>query len=535
MLGKNFLISSLLFLSVILPQEKTSMGGAIGAVTIEGKVWNQVALRPVIPVWKLTFALDLVFYIDQDGNIHREEWDFSSPEKIRNTIIDKIYYIRYGHSSDPLYVKVGALDNVTLGYGILVQHYSNVLFYPDFRKIGLEVSIKRSGYRLSGFTSDLKEKIGLTGLRVESNRFFNALMGLTLVVDRNQYFGLKDRDGDGRPDRLDDFPDDDQYWLDTDGDGLADSDPAEIDRDGDGLPDVDSPEVINAFWEMLETQVGYEFVDNTLKDINPDPFPDLAPEPLDMHKENDPVAAVSLDMGIPILVEEKMGLGFYSQVAVLIGKTINPESGKMARLGSGLIPLGLNMKFGPGRFNLEYRMIPSGNFEFNYWDELYDLQRASYYETAGVPPTLAVRTKESGLGIYGSQKGFYARFVIDMGSWLDISATYQNMQGKLWSSTENAFIEDLNQNFLARAMLTRPISKLHRAEIFYQQKNVPNPFKFENSESTLLGYRVGFQLGSGLVVYYKFNRTFRDVNGDGDVNDRGETFNLTTFETSFSF
>ena len=34
-------------------------------------------------------------------------------------------------------------------------------------------------------------------------------LGFTVVTDRNQYLGLKDSDGDGRPNIVDDFPDDD--------------------------------------------------------------------------------------------------------------------------------------------------------------------------------------------------------------------------------------------------------------------------------------------------------------------------------------
>ena len=41
--------------------------GAIGSVTIDGKVWNQVALRPVIPFGKWGVALDLVVYFDAKG------------------------------------------------------------------------------------------------------------------------------------------------------------------------------------------------------------------------------------------------------------------------------------------------------------------------------------------------------------------------------------------------------------------------------------------------------------------------------------
>ena len=36
---------------------------------------NQV-VRPIIPIGKVSVALDIVFYIDQNGNIHDDEWDF---------------------------------------------------------------------------------------------------------------------------------------------------------------------------------------------------------------------------------------------------------------------------------------------------------------------------------------------------------------------------------------------------------------------------------------------------------------------------
>ena len=116
----------------------SSIHGAFGAVTIDGKIWNQIALRPVLPFGKLAVAFDMVLYIDQNGNIHDDDWDFSSGEKVKNTIIDKIYYIRYGNKWSKNYFKIGALDNVTLGYGILINRYANTLLYPQVRKVGME-------------------------------------------------------------------------------------------------------------------------------------------------------------------------------------------------------------------------------------------------------------------------------------------------------------------------------------------------------------------------------------------------------------
>ena len=136
------ILTVILFLCLCNAQDARSMQGAFGAVTIDGKVWNQIALRPIVPFGEFAVALDLVFYFDQDGNIHQDEWDFSSPENTKNTIIDKIYYIRYGLKNDPLYFKIGSLDRVDLGYGILVNAYSNAIQYPQVRKVGLDYKIK---------------------------------------------------------------------------------------------------------------------------------------------------------------------------------------------------------------------------------------------------------------------------------------------------------------------------------------------------------------------------------------------------------
>ena len=122
--------------------QNKALQGAFGAVTIDGKIWNQLALRPVLPFGKLSVAFDIVLYIDQNGNIYDEGWDFSSGEKIKNTLIDKIYYLRYGNSWDQNYFKIGALDNISLGYGILLNNYSNTLLYPQVRKVGVDLKCK---------------------------------------------------------------------------------------------------------------------------------------------------------------------------------------------------------------------------------------------------------------------------------------------------------------------------------------------------------------------------------------------------------
>ena len=71
--------------------------------------------------------------------------------------------------------------------------------------------------------------------------------------------------------------------------------------------------------------------------------------------------------------------------------------------------------------------------------------------------------------------------------------------------------------------------------MFYYQRNVPNLLKFNMNESTLLGYRIGIEISSGLVLNYVFTRSFVDLNGDGIISGEDETVNITTIETSFNF
>jgi len=482
------------FSVVLFAQVERSVQGAFGAVTIDGKVWNQIALRPVIPIWKFGVALDLVFYIDANGNIHKDEWDFSDGEAIKNTLIDKIYYIRFGFPNDPLYFKVGSLDYVKLGYGILVDGYSNAIEYPQIRKVGLDLSVKRNLLSVQGFVNDFKENLGLVGFRVQTSMFAGIPIGISAVMDRNQHFGLKDRDGDEYPDFFDHFPDDGDKYS-------------------------------NAMDHYEEWRKIYLKFDGSIPDSFDVWFNTL---PLDHNTFNpeeikdDPMSAIAIDIGFPIITEQNLSVAIYTQAAKLIGETKYPgKSDSTVSLGSGIIPVGIATKIGPVHFNLEYRIIPKGNFEFSYWNQTYEVERATIEGEV-------IKTKESKLGRFGKQKGIYAHFRMDIFSLLRFKMAYQNLRGDIWDGT--TFSNQANQSFQSELCLKKSISKIKTAKLFYQQLNVPNPFEFEFSESTVMGYKVGLELGSGMVLNYTYQRTFR-MNTDGKM----ESVNLTGIETSFTF
>ena len=522
-----FLVYSLLSYTIYCQEDDLNTGtdnnepqlhGAFGAVTIDGKIWNQLALRPVLPFGELAIAFDMVLYIDQDGNIHDDEWDFSDGEKIKNTLIDKIYYIRYGNRWGDKYFKIGALDNVTMGYGILLNNYSNTLLYPQVRKVGMEFSLNVLGGNLYGFTNDFKENLGLAGVRFAAPIPYGLRLGVSWVGDRNQYLGLRDSDGDGRPDIVDDFPDDKEWYVDTDGDGLDDRFPLEWDIDGDGITDTLNSDIPG--WN-LDTMI---VLDTSIM---------RKPEPLNVNTESETFNSFAFDIGIPILNEGQLSIDLYAQFAALIGKTEHPIEEKKENAGYGIIPLGLSARFGPATLNFEFRRMPIGRFEFGYFDRSYEVERAIFQGTGDNQGRIV--TKSNTLGKYREQSGFYSSLNLDLGSFFDARMAFQNLNGNQYDTELNEIVNASNQSFTAILKLKKTISKIESANWFYQQRNVPNPFDFEYSESTILGYNIGLRLGNGMVLTYVFRRTFQDMNGDGDVNDFGEMNNMTRVETSFSF
>ena len=89
------------------PVDPFSLGLGIGSVTIDDILYNQIALRPEINIWKIGIGLDLILYIDNEGNVApivKEKWDIKNDPSL---ILDKILYVKYGQKTDPSWFKYG--------------------------------------------------------------------------------------------------------------------------------------------------------------------------------------------------------------------------------------------------------------------------------------------------------------------------------------------------------------------------------------------------------------------------------------------
>ena len=220
----------------------------------------------------------------------------------------------------------------------------------------------------------------------------------------------------------------------------------------------------------------------------------------------DPLSGVAID--VTYYLTEKITL--YSQFGKLIGKIQNSPDGD-EELGRGLVPIGVNTQFGPLKFQSEYR-IGSRKFLFNYWDRSYDLNRA-------IVSNDTTMTRESQLFKYGKLNGFNLNVNIAMMNLFNMGIGYQNMNGEKWDKEVKKYITGKsNQTFSAFIGINSSlIPKVSKAEAFYQQSNIPDPFEFTPNPSTIMGYNVGIEMSSGVMVLYQARTTYiSDLENPGD-------------------
>lgn len=473
------------------PSEGTNfgMGVAVGAVTIDNVLYNQIGLRPEFSFGKLGIALDLTLYIDQDGNIRKDNWDSA------DDIIEKIYYVRWGRKGDPFYAKVGAIDNYRLGYGILMNHYANTIQYPTIIRTGLETGFQGDKFGLDVMVNDFKEigkpEGGLFAGRLTYKLIGNLEIGASVVFDRNQYAALGDKDGDGVPDDLDAFPNDKKNSKDTDGDGVPDS--VDPDVDGDGYTDntQDPRAQNNDFDGVIE-----------------------APDPFNIKTAEDKTQfAFAVDLGYPLLSMKYLNLFLYAQAA---------QFGHDG--GWGIAAPGFLAKIAFIDFYGEYRIFGE-NFLPEYFSTTYELERSVYR----IDPTtcaLVPYTKRQLLEneITENLQGYLIGADFNLFDVLIFRAQYQNMSKTDIELNTLRGNLDLNTTF---------IPKIKSAGAYYYQQNVKE--FFEKEEGTIMGYQVQYEISSGAYMLFDYRQTFRDLNGDGKIAGKGETLNTTNITTAFTF
>ncbi len=479
-------------------QSGFGMGGMVGSVTIGAHTYSQIRLMPEIVFWKFGFGLDIDLLIDAEGNVREEDWDEAQD------IINKIYYIRFAQRGEPFYARVGGFPYYTLGHGLIMNDYSNMLLYPNERNIGAMVGFNLPVPLSPGmevFTSNVQKNeilaanlhfkpVSSTGIPLLKN----LTVGVSVGMDRDQYGKYEDNDGDKVPDIFDPFPDDETAYVDTDNDGVSDA--ADIDIDGDN--NLDSPEFNPYVGELYPWIIPNSDLLDTLV---------VADYPR-QYGDSDEAMVYSVDYDLPLITTKAFSLGHYAEYA------------QIKDYGSGFIFPGFYSKFLIFDANLEMRNF-GDKFLPGFFDHLYDEQRSSIG-----PDTLL--TKESTLEYVKACYGWYGSIKANLFNILFMKVAYQDMYGT-----------DVKTGKSIWATLgadPKIIPKLKEASISYDQTNVPylSVNQLQTPSASITG-TVSYGISDNAYLVGKYTERYVDLNADNDIKGKDETIKAMTFGVEFKF
>ena len=113
----------------------------------EKVVYQKVGFIPDISFGKFGVSLDLSFHLasSDDPNapfkFRKDDWVPTGDRTFLELYLPKINYIRYGVKGEPFYVKFGSISDGTLGTGFIMGNYSNRLFLPDEKILGMSLDL----------------------------------------------------------------------------------------------------------------------------------------------------------------------------------------------------------------------------------------------------------------------------------------------------------------------------------------------------------------------------------------------------------
>jgi FecR-like protein len=470
------------------PTEGLSMGGSAGTALLKGQVYTRIRFMPELVIGKFGIGLDIDLLIDGKGQIREEDWDDFED------YLAKILYLRYGHRGDPFYGKIGGFIDYSLGHGLVMNSYTNMLFHPDFKQVGLQLGgrIPVANMTLEGFTSNLFKNEILAGrltlqplLETELPLFNRIIFGTTVAHDRNQFKGLLDSDGDNYADIFDDF-DYNSNWHN------------QVDHDIEDYRAI--------FFELNPNLTEDDFIDwfyssEILNSLRNPSFEDIG---------KDEISVYGLDYELPLIESKVFYLSHYGEFAQIVEHK------------NGFIFPGFYSRFLIFDLNLEFRKYQE-DFIPGFFDYLYEAERATYV-TEG--DSVIVTTKEMLISNRPAASGWYARVTTNILNFLYITVSYEDMY------SEN---DIRNKSIWGRARLEqRIIPQLSAAEIEYGQSNF-DQLEAIKAPSAYIDGKLGYNLGPNTQLVGSYRERYVDFNNNGKIKGKEETIKTMTFGVEFRF
>ncbi|MBN1601357.1 MAG: hypothetical protein JW915_07095 [Chitinispirillaceae bacterium] len=475
-----------------------------GLVTVDNEQWTRIALGVDVPIWKFGVFFDLELFVDADGKISDKGWNFK--DDWFEALTRKIRYIRFGQETDPLFVKVGGLSDVSLGYGFLVDRFTNMLHYPDQKLLGLQFNLNDLtpiGLSLQTVVADFKDfrddggvlgaRLGVKPLKMTQIPILGGLnIAASYAVDLNQY----------APARKWDFTLPQDKW----------------DRDQDGI--TDSTYLYNMY---SKTDIYDQIKDVHRRSGDLDTI--IEHKDKWASREEDQYGLIGGDASLPLISSKILNLDLYGQAGIR-------DDGKH---GWGIGAPGVALKLAMFWANIEYRRV-EGRFTPGYFNTWYLDERIirNYADLAGTK----ISIKEDRLHD-DDLNGIFGRLGFNISNVLVIDGSYQYMVGKNRDNTDQRFevtgaIGDL---------IIQKVPKINMLEAYYTKTEIGNYVLltdvkgkdyydkfFDETPFMYYGYRVGFEITQGASLIWDWRFGYKTKN-DGKLISN----NFLTVQTAITF
>jgi hypothetical protein len=452
---------------------------SLGMATVNGQPWTRIALGADIPIWKFGVFLDIELFIDNESKLSNKGWDFK--DSTAEAVFRKIRYIRYGREDEPLFVKFGGLSNVTLGYGMIVDRFTNMLRYPNEKLLGLQFyvnDISPIGLTVQTLISDFAEmnedggvyaaRVAARPLKASGIFLLDGLsVGAMYATDLNTHAPAA-------------------KWT--------------VNSDDKILMDMrekykNDTAVFNYYKSIYKEHKG----------IGADEILNVLDDEENVRDSKSSFALYGLDAGLPIIKTGFLGVDLYGQSAFR-ADTVR---------GWGIGAPGVAVKVWKLTGNVEYRVV-EGRFTPGYFDAYYLDERYS----RGL-------LKEKGDYIDSvSLSGVFGRLGMDMFGVLDIGGAYQYMISD--KGNDGAYEAYEATAGVGKTIMSR-IPKFNLAEVYVRNANIgvyekygkdgnkePDGKKagrFDRSPGMYWGYRLGFEIAAGASLIWDYRYGWKVENG----------------------
>ncbi len=479
---KKIILFFILAMPIWLLAEGSSIvtKGGIGSITLNEEVYNKVNIAPELAVWKFGLGLNIELLFDKNGKIYEEDWDDAED------YVEKISYFRFAQEDDPFYFLLGNIESYTLGNGLIMKDYSNMLLYPDTRKLGGMVGFNVGQVSAEFFSANLVEN-DILGSRIAYSPLSNLQIGISGAADLDQLNGISDVDGDGYPDVYDDYPEDADYYD-------------KYQKDKSRLRDAYSGSDFDDYFE------------NILNLGDHKKLSDLQGNGLD--KE---VYEVGVDYSLDIYKGSVLSLQNYGEAAKIVDR------------GFGFVFPGIRAKFLFVELDVGYKQNEK-EFVAHYFDALYDQNRVSVSST---DDSVSIITKKESLKDVAASRGWEGTISSDFYGILDLTVSYSDMR----YDNEDLDESEKKSQGIEGVLSLKPgiIPKVSTVYIKYKQDDEPKLFNDWKTENTYVEGKIALALSSTTSVNWLYTERYKDLDGNGKISGKEEIISNVSFGLEMTF